>query len=281
MQKKTAQTLQEAKQALRIAETTLENSQQRERQLQDILVNKCRETAHEIRTPLNAILSYTEIMTGEIMGPFNNPVYKGQADIIHQASQHLLNICDRMTHGIKTTHQDGLPAQSVDATVLIGNVIGLFQNLADERQLKLSSNIDDDFPELMTDPVRLNQIIINLVSNAIKYTDKGGSVEINATQDPETGATILVIQDNGQGMTQSDAIKALKPFTKTESISPHGDGGEGVGLSIVTRLAEELNIDLTFSTKKGTGTVFSLGFPNHNAKKNEPPPSDDDFIPYR
>jgi len=280
MSKNTAQTLKEAKQALRVAETALEYSQKQERQLQDILINKCRETAHEIRTPLNAILSYTEIMTGEIMGSFDNPVYKGHADIIHQASHHLLDICDRMTHGIKTTHQGGLPAQPVDATVLIVNVIGLFQNLADERQLKLSSNIDAGFPKLMTDPVRLNQIIINLVSNAIKYTDKGGSVEIKATQDVKTGASILVIQDNGQGMTESDAQEALKPFTQTSSVSPHGDGGEGVGLSIVTRLVEELKIDLKFSTKKGIGTIFSLSFPNHDAEKNKLRPLDNDFIPF-
>jgi len=279
MTDKPEQTIKDARQALRIAETALQHSQARERDLQDTLTRKCRETAHEIRTPLNAILSYTEIMTNEIMGPFNNPVYKEHAGIIHQASRHLLAICNRLTGDDSDLNAGTIRRQPVEARALIGNVIALFQTLADERDLKLSSSIDDDFPTLMTDPVRLNQILINLLSNAIKYTDKGGSVEIKARKDAETGATILVIQDNGQGMSESEAVDALKPFTQTSAMSPHGDGGEGVGLSIVSRLAKELGIDLEFVTAKGKGTVFSLNF-SQPENPDDSNTDKDDFIPF-
>jgi len=262
----------DARQALRAAESALENAMKNEKR--NIAQQRLRiaELAHEVRTPLNAVIGYAQILSEQLMGPLGTPEYVDHARTIHRAAFHLLQVCDSMLDEFtpddkpKTFHLEG-----VDAGLVIDSVVDLFSYMAKERDVTLTATTDDNFPKLKTDPTRLNQILINLVSNAIKFTPKGGTVNVAARLDDNKDAMILVIQDNGAGMSEAQMISRLEPFAKDEETSPHGDKGTGLGLAVVQRLVGELNGQMCMSSAEGKGTIISIELPLDGTDDNDPP----------
>ncbi len=254
--------LNDAKNALRKAETALQGALDLETTLVAEQQQRLAELAHEIRTPLNAVIGYAQMISGEVLGKVGNPAYKDHADTIHQAGLHLMQVCDTLVGEVLDGDQDDkTKVQEVDAGEVITGVINLFTWMAKERGITLHSEMDKDFPKLKTDPTRLNQILINLVSNAIKYTPKGGKVGIHGRVDPNNGAMILVVQDNGNGISEQDMIKVRKPFERGSTASPHNDEGSGLGLTIAGRLVQELSGKLEMSSQEGVGTVVTITLP--------------------
>lgn len=254
--------LTDAKNALRKAETALEGALDLEKKLVGEQQQRLAELAHEIRTPLNAVIGYAQMISGEVLGSVGNPAYKDHADTIHQAGLHLMQVCDTLVGEFMDEGQTVKPKNDeVDAGVIIEGVVKLFSWMAKERGITLESEMDTDFPKLKTDPTRLNQVLINLVSNAIKYTPKGGKVGIHGRVDPDSGAMILIVQDNGNGISEKDMIKVRQPFERGSTGSPHGDEGSGLGLTIAGRLVQELSGKLEMSSQEGVGTVVTVTLP--------------------
>lgn len=263
--------LTEAKNALRSAETALEQALDTETKLVADQQQRIAELAHEIRTPLNAVVGYAQMISEEVLGEIGNPAYKEHAKTIHQAGLHLMQVCDTLVGEFLEGDQ---PIESsfdaVDAGAVVDGVVKLFSWMAKERGITLEANMDADFPQLKTDATRLNQVLINLVSNAIKYTPKGGTVGIQGRFDEENGAMILIIQDDGNGISEEDLLKIRLPFERGSMASPHGDEGSGLGLSIAGRLVRELTGQLEISSQEGIGTMVTITLPivdNHTVDK--------------
>lgn len=263
--------LTDAKNALRKAEAALESALNLETKLIAEQQQRLAELAHEIRTPLNAVIGYAQMISQEVLGEVGNPAYKDHANTIHQAGLHLMQVCDTLVGEFleeDKTDQSGF--ESVDARAVIDGVINLFTWMANERGITLSSDIDVDFPNLETDETRLNQILINLVSNAIKFTPKGGNVRIQGRYEEKDGAMILIVQDDGNGISEEELKKVRQPYERGTTESPHGDKGSGLGLSIAGRLVQELHGKLEISSEKGKGTMVCITLPiarTHTDKK--------------
>ena len=250
---------QPTKLALEHAEKALSSALDRELRQTDEYKNSFAEFAHEIKTPLTAILGYLDIMRMEINGPLGHPSYLEYIDVVHDSSHHLMRLCDQFLSD--RTESSELIKEEVDVSVMIDGVKKLFEPIAEKRGVELTADISLEFPKLHTDPVRLNQILINLVSNSIKYTPSGGNVDIQARYHETTGAMIFVVQDNGQGMSVEDTKNIFKPYTTAENMSPHGDDSTGLGLSIVNRLMNDIHGELALTTRTGEGTIVRLAFP--------------------
>ncbi|NQV99299.1 MAG: HAMP domain-containing histidine kinase [Rhodospirillales bacterium] len=254
--------LTDAKNALRSAESALQQALDLETKLVSEQQQRLAELAHEIRTPLNAVIGYAQMISEEVLGTIGNPAYKDHAKTIHHAGLHLMQVCDTLVG--EFLEDDSLSESSfseVDAGEIIGGVVNLFSWMAKERGITLEAEMDADFPKLRTDSTRLNQILINLVSNAIKYTPKGGKVGIHGRFDVENGAMILIVQDDGTGISEADLLKVRQPFERGSTASPHGDEGTGLGLSIAGRLVQELSGKLEISSEEGAGTMVVVTLP--------------------
>lgn len=254
-------TVEEARAALRRAESALQVAVDREREIRVAEHGRLAELAHEIKTPLNAMLGYTSMLSDQILGDMGDPRYGDYARTVHEAAQHLQDICDRILGHFRDDADGPIDVIDVDVGDLADSVVRLFARMAEERGVHLSATVPDGFPSLRTDPKRLSQILMNLVSNAIKFTPRGGSVRIVAEYDSASGAMIFVVADTGQGMSESRMKAAIQPYRHDGQASPHGDKGEGLGLSIVDQLARQLQGELRLASEEGVGTVASVCLP--------------------
>jgi signal transduction histidine kinase len=254
-------TVEQARAALINAEAALEHALGAEQKSVVRERQRLSELAHEINTPLNAMIGYTYIIAEELLGPLGNPKYLEQARIIYQASMHLQSICEDILSVASDIKTPEINLAEVNLSQLTDGIIKLFTGMAEERGVTLAAEIDNEFPQLRTDPRRLNQILINLVSNAIKFTLRGGSVIVQAETHPESGVMILVIADNGQGMAPDKLRDAIQPYQKDDSASPHGDSGSGLGLAIASRLTNEIQGGLLLKSEEGIGTIAAIEMP--------------------
>lgn len=259
--RKEPQTVEQARAALKNAEAALESALEREQMAVEKERQRLGELAHEINTPLNALIGYAHIMAQELMGPVANPVYQEHAEIIYRAAVHLQGLTEGILRGPEEAGVNPEDLAEVDVSYAIEGVIKLFSGMAEERGVELKADIADDFPTLKTDPRRLNQILINLVSNAVKFTPRGGNVSVQAETHADSGAMILVIADNGQGMDEETLRAAMQPHQRSASDSPHGDPGSGLGLNIAARMAKEIRGDLWLASEEGIGTVAAIKMP--------------------
>ncbi|MEQ8816528.1 MAG: PAS domain-containing sensor histidine kinase [Thalassobaculum sp.] len=214
--------------------------------------------SHELRSPLNAIIGFAEIIAGKLLGP-SDPRYFEYAEDIRISGTHLLgligDILDLSKIGAGKMHLDERP---VDLASVATRTARLFAANLSKAQVRLELAVPADFPPLLADPMRLGQILINLVSNAIKFTPPGGTVTI-AAETRADGIAIRVV-DTGVGMTPAEATRALEPFVQIgNGFDRSGSGGgTGLGLSICRELATLHGGRLTIDSVKGSGTTVVL-----------------------
>ena len=253
------------KQLLREAETALETAIEENRRVRLSYAQRMGELAHEIKNSLNSMMGFSEMLQTEAFGPHSDPRYKEYADIIHNSALHMLAICQRElteSKDLALINAKARPVtkENVDVKKLINTSILGLKNLADELGVAIEIQVDDDFPILKTDPQRLRQVLDNLVSNAIKFTPEGGKVAVKATVDDKDGALILVVKDNGLGVSAEDVLKVMEPFKQIEEMESRGDAGSGLGLPIVKRLVDEMGAKLEFVSRKNIGTMVTIKF---------------------
>jgi signal transduction histidine kinase len=223
--------------------------------------------AHEFRTPLNAFLGFSEIMVGERFGPMVNERYADYAHRMHAASQHMIRLVDDILD-ISSAEAGALDI-SVEDVEISGVFSAVWTMLADQAEsagVKFRIDIMPNFPVLRTDPGRLRQVVINLVSNAIKFTPSGGGVTLRARVDPRAGALILVIRDTGIGIRPDDFIRAMQPYTRIPSEMSHRNKGTGLGLPLAKALVQRLGGKFELESREGVGTVARVIFPMTMAK---------------
>jgi len=217
--------------------------------------------SHELRTPLNAVIGYSEIIKNETFGPVGSPKYREYVCDIHDSGRHLLNIINDIldlskleTGGLELLETDVDIVEAIKASVRLVHERALTKNVTVEL------NCGDDLPTLRADERKLKQIIVSLLSNAVKFTDPGGTVTVNAWCRPESGY-VLQVADTGIGMALEDIPKALAPFGQIDSDLNRRYEGTGIGLPLTKALVEMHSGSIDVQSKLGVGTMVTIRFP--------------------
>lgn len=215
--------------------------------------------SHEIRTPLNAILGLSEVISVEMLGPIGDDRYREYASDINESGEHLLALVDDILDLSRIEANElTLDESIVRLDQPIEAAIRMLTLRAEDKGVRLHHDIPATLPKVRIDERRLRQVIINLVTNAIKFTPEGGGVSITAASSADGGIE-LKVSDDGIGMSAADIEKALTPFGQ---VSNHASAelGNGLGLPITKRLVEAHQgvFELRSSPSKGTTVAITL-----------------------
>jgi two-component system cell cycle sensor histidine kinase PleC len=217
--------------------------------------------SHELRTPLNAIIGFSEIMGQELFGPVGATQYRGYVTDILSSGQHLLALINDVLDMSKIeAGKMALYREPVSVSPLVEEAFRLVRNRAETSGLMLFADIDDDLPEVLADPRALKQILLNLMSNSIKFTPSGGRVCVRAEQ--EDDGVRLSVEDTGIGIDAEDLHRLAVPFEQVETQQSKTTQGTGLGLALSKAFVELHGSNLTIESAPGQGTrvSFSLAF---------------------
>ena len=217
--------------------------------------------SHELRTPLNAIIGLTEMMVTNA-ARFGTEKAAEPLQRVHRAGTHLLGLINQVLDLSKIeAGKLELNPQSVQLTPLIDEVVGTARQLAQEKKNRLIVEVQENLGALTVDPMRLRQILLNLLSNACKFT-KEGEVKLRASRVSNGSRWIeLSVSDTGIGMTPEQQAKLFEEFTQAESSTAQRFGGTGLGLAITRKLARMMGGDVTVASEPGKGSVFTVRLP--------------------
>ncbi|MFN3814668.1 ATP-binding protein [Brevundimonas sp.] len=215
--------------------------------------------SHELRTPLNAINGFSEIMAGEMFGPLGDERYKGYAVDILNSGQHLLALINdildmaKIEAGKMTLHYE-----AVDLSEICQDAIRLMRGRAQECGLKLSLDAPD-MPEIEADYRALKQVLLNLISNAVKFTPDGGAITVSLALIGER--VRVAVTDTGIGIPPEDLARLAQPFEQVESQHSKTNQGTGLGLALTKSLIEMHHGEMIIESEMGQGTVVSFVLP--------------------
>jgi signal transduction histidine kinase len=217
--------------------------------------------SHELRTPLNAVIGFSQIMMSETLGPIGSPQYRDYAKDIHDSGVHLLEIINDILDLSKAeAGKLDLDEDWVDVQDAVTAACRLIGPRAERAQLSVVQRIPVNLPALWADERKLKQILLNLVSNSVKFTPAGGRIEISAGLEAPNGLSILV-QDSGIGIPASDLERVLEPFVQVENSLTRSYQGSGLGLPLAAKMTELHGGKLSIASQLGRGTLVRLAFP--------------------
>jgi signal transduction histidine kinase len=233
-------------------------------QLQSFSENKSQfiaNVSHELRTPLNAIIGLTEMMVTNA-ARFGTEKAQEPLKRVKNAGTHLLGLINQVLDLSKIeAGKLELNPTSVDLRPLIDEVVGTARQLAEQNKNRLVVDAPDNLGALTVDPMRLRQILLNLLSNACKFT-KQGEVKLRARKLVDGRGWIeLAVADSGIGMTAEQLGKLFQEFTQADASTAQRFGGTGLGLAISRKLARIMGGDVTVTSEPGRGSVFTVRLP--------------------
>jgi len=217
--------------------------------------------SHELRTPLNAIIGLTEMMVANT-ARFGTEKALEPLNRVHRAGSHLLGLINQVLDLSKIeAGKLELSPESVDLTPLIDEVIGTARQLAEQNKNRLVVEAAADLGALTVDPMRLRQILLNLLSNACKFT-KQGEVALRVRKVADGRSWIeFAVSDTGIGMSPEQQAKLFEEFSQADAATAQRFGGTGLGLSITRKLARMMGGDVTVASEPGKGSVFTVRLP--------------------
>lgn len=216
--------------------------------------------SHELRTPLNAIIGFSELIRDELAGPPNSPKYKEYITDIHNSGMHLMELINDILDLSKA--EAGMIEGSdrlTDVTEVVEACTKLMGPKAERAYVKLESHFAVDLPYLYVDPKHLRQILLNLVSNSVKFTPEGGHVDIHVVNNDRNMQ--VIVSDTGIGMRPEDVPKAMAAFGQIDSSLARKYNGTGLGLPLTSRLMDHYKGSMDIQTSPGEGTKITLTFP--------------------
>jgi signal transduction histidine kinase len=216
--------------------------------------------SHELRTPLNAIIGFSETISGEIFGPVGER-YVGYAKDINDSGQHLMKLIGDVLD-LSKIEAGALTLQLVEADLReSGDVVfRLLRERAHKKHINFDSAFAANLPHVMTDERVVQQILINLATNAIKFTPEGGRVTVAAAY-ASSGEVVLSVRDTGIGMKPEEIAVALMPFGQVGPNMAARAEGTGLGLPLCQRFAEALGGALAIESAPGKGTTVTVTLP--------------------
>ena len=221
--------------------------------------------SHELRTPLNAIIGFSEIMAGEIFGPVGSSQYRDYAKDINASGTHLLEIINNMLDLSKIeANKFELQEQTVNVPHAVLSCVTLVQGRAEKQGVKIQTVIADKAPYLYCDERGLKQILLNLMTNAVKFTPEGGTLTIE-TWSNETDGYVFRFRDTGIGIAAEDIPMVLTPFGQVESAISRIQQGTGLGLPLTKSIVELHGGSFELQSEVGVGTTVTVSFPAQRA----------------
>jgi signal transduction histidine kinase len=219
--------------------------------------------SHELRTPLNAVIGLTEMMVKNA-ARFGTEKAQEPLQRVNRAGTHLLGLINQVLDLSKIeAGKIELNPQTVQLTSLINEVIGTAGQLAEQNKNQLVVEAQENLGALTVDPMRLRQILLNLLSNACKFT-KAGEVKLAACKVSNGSSFIeFVVSDTGIGMTAEQQAKLFEEFTQADATTAQKFGGTGLGLAISRKLARMMGGDVTATSEPGKGSVFTVRLPGN------------------
>jgi PAS domain S-box-containing protein len=218
--------------------------------------------SHEIRTPLNAVLGFTDVLRRGLVTDSAESLE--HLNMIHRSGSHLLELINDILD-LSKIEAGRMQVESIDTNIdqVIHDTTDVLSVRAQEKEIDLLVKFHTDIPQtIQSDPTRLRQIIMNLVGNAIKFTEQGSvSIITELTNDSESPKININIIDTGIGMTADQQAKIFESFTQADSTTTRKFGGTGLGLSISRRLAESMGGELTVDSAVGQGSTFTVTLP--------------------
>lgn len=219
--------------------------------------------SHELRTPLNAILGFSEILKDEFFGDLGNDRYRAYSEDIHTSAIRLLALVNDLLDLSKVESGEfKMDETTVDLGAAIQGMIRMLKPQADPAGVSILGEIPGDFPAIWADRRMFEQIVTNLVSNSIRFTDNGGLITV-LVELAEDGGVLLRVRDTGCGIPENEISMILDPFYQVESADRYKHPGAGLGLSIVKSLLQLHDGTLTIESKLGSGTSMTVRFPAH------------------
>ncbi|MGH6984730.1 MAG: ATP-binding protein [Stellaceae bacterium] len=213
---------------------------------------------HELRTPLNAVIGFSEIIAGEMVGPLGQPSYKEFANDIMRSGRHLLEMINDILDYAKCEGGSlEIVPEPVDAQSAMDQVVTFFAREAERGQLTMAVAPSAEGLWLLADPTRLNRILQQLVSNAVKFTPAGGHITLSARRDG-AGFIALSVADTGIGMRAEDIPVALSPFSQVDSSLSRRYEGTGMGLPLCKSIVELHGGRLEIASAPGKGTTVTV-----------------------
>ncbi len=217
--------------------------------------------SHELRTPLNAIIGFSEVIKDERLGPGGSVKYRDYAQDIHSSGQHLLEIINDILDLSKVeSGTDELHEENIVIPDNTRSAVRLVRQRAQKAGVELKLEFSENLPALYADERKLKQILVNLLTNAIKFSEAGGKVTLRTWCDGKSGYIFQVI-DTGIGMAPEDVPKALSQFGQIDGDLNRAHEGTGLGLPLTKALAEQHGGSLDLQSEVGVGTTVTVRFP--------------------
>jgi len=238
--------------------------EQKSRELEDASRHKSQFLAnmsHELRTPLNAILGYTELIVDRVYGDVPGKIDE-VLDRVQKSGRHLLGLINDVLDLSKIeAGQVALHLTDYSFGDVVQAVVGSVGSLAAEKHLELTVDVAPDLPMGRGDERRITQVLLNLVGNAIKFTDKGRvTVRVSALDD----AFLAAVADTGPGINKEDQERIFEEFQQSDGALAKGKTGTGLGLAIAKRIAELHGGRIWVESTLGEGSTFYLRIPVHS-----------------
>lgn len=222
--------------------------------------------AHELRTPLGAIAAAAEVMRDQRLGPVGSSRYLGYARDIHASATHALALIERMLADARSSSSssastDALAFSEVDTAALLESAVSQLDPLVARAGLTLALELPPRLPHLIADATSLRQIVLNLVTNALKFTTPGGRVTVAARYAGD-GPLTIAVSDTGRGMSAQEVTDALggRRIASDGGAADAGDTGLGLGLPLVQALAAANGATIAIESAPGRGTSVSVMF---------------------
>lgn len=218
--------------------------------------------SHEIRTPLNAIIGFAEVMMEERLGPIANERYREYLKDIHTSGEHLISLINDLLDLSKIeAGKLDLVFSSVDLNEIASQSMALMQPQANRERIIIRTALSPNLPPVVADSRSIRQIVLNLLSNSIRFTPPGGQV-IVSTSLTDDGEVHLRVRDTGIGMSETEIKTALEPFRQIATTGRTKSGGTGLGLPLTKALAEANRASFSIKSTKNAGTLVEIAFPS-------------------
>jgi len=218
--------------------------------------------SHEIRTPLNAIIGFSELMLDEKFGAVGPERYRDYLRDINRSGNLVLDLVNDLLDISKIeAGQQELSYEAVRLNEALAEAVSLMQPQANRQRVIIRSSFASNLPEVVADLRSVKQIALNLLSNAVRFTNPGGQVIMSTSYEPN-GDVALRVRDTGVGMSRAEIDQAMKPFKQVSSLKrPRGDG-TGLGLPLTKALVEANRARFAISSTPGEGTMVEVTFPS-------------------
>ncbi|HEV7839378.1 MAG TPA: HAMP domain-containing sensor histidine kinase [Gemmatimonadaceae bacterium] len=214
--------------------------------------------SHELRTPLTAIMGYEELLSDGITGPVTE-LQRQQLGRINASARHLLGLIDEiLTFARVDIGRERVRWESMSVNHTLNDAASLVQPMAADKKLKFVVELLNEDQSIQTDSTKLRQMLVNLLSNGIKFTDKG---EVRLGCAVNSSTLEVRIADTGVGIAAENIEDVFEPFWQAEQTATRKTGGTGLGLSVTRKLARLLGGDVTVASRMGAGTTFLLTLP--------------------